>query len=68
MKLIVCGECRFWDEQPMAPHLGLCRRKSPSPLVNLVRPAGEDNHEGKSVAYWPITSHDDWCGEFKEIG
>jgi hypothetical protein len=54
----VCTNCAFWRSS--GSDLGSCRRYPP----RLLTPEG-------SLGHWPVTQHDDWCGEFQarsEVG
>lgn len=48
-----CGCCRFWIGQDNEIS-GTCHRSSPNIITNTPQP----------WAVWPITAHDDVCGEF----
>jgi hypothetical protein len=58
-----CDKCRFWDDDVGFGNDRPCHRMPP------VMMWGE---EGKKVpvdphyGMWPLTSADDWCGEFKQ--
>lgn len=55
-----CEDCKFWEYLEMvSPDTasGLCRRKAPH-----VRSEPEEMHV---VAYWPLVTESDWCGEFE---
>jgi hypothetical protein len=58
-----CANCRFWkvvDDDPEEP--GQCHRRAPLPL-RLVGDANPLFH--LSSTSWPVTTPDDWCGEFE---
>ena len=63
-----CSECRFWlNWDSEMTNLGECHRFPPRMLA-VQRP----DAEGESAATvrpndggWPLTSPDDWCGEFQ---
>ena len=46
-----CDECKYWSG--LGTKDGRCKRMPPAVRDTLGR-------------MWPITSPDDWCGEFKE--
>jgi hypothetical protein len=60
-----CRSCRWWDGWP-GDDAGFCRRHAPKPLPLIIvqDEAGDDHAE----AIWPITTHDDWCGEYQRDG
>lgn len=62
-----CSECKFWiggndglsEDEPFEI-AGECRRKAPLPFL-----VPHDKVPfGQGAAYWPQTSHADFCGEF----
>jgi len=50
-----CGKCRFWSTDTEAT--GCCRRYAPRPLTNGT----------PTETLWPVTDHDDWCGEHRPL-
>lgn len=58
---IRCATCRFWD--PYYDVSGNCQRYAPKPT--LVRSRLEVNNSDLTEALWPITSADDYCGEWE---
>ena len=62
-----CDECRMWydlesTEQGDDGHeSGECRRHAPVSYCISDRESGENNLK----AIWPLTLHDEWCGEFQ---
>ena len=69
MKLLACKDCRFWFVGELALERGIerergneewrsqCRRCPPLPRV-------DESHD-EAFGDWPVTYHDQWCGEFK---
>lgn len=56
-----CHRCRFWDV--IMVESGYCRRYAPRGVVEVsIDDDGDD--ETPVQAVWPVTRHDDWCGEF----
>ncbi len=53
-----CASCRWWGEilDGCAPPSGACKRRAPVALG-----------DGDWDAMWPLTNHDDWCGEHAPI-
>lgn len=47
-----CETCVYWVTQYAGNRIGSCRRRSPSC--------------GATVSNWPLTNHEDWCGEYAE--
>ncbi len=67
-----CDGCKFWkhreDKDDIEP-IGHCRRFPPS-LASLEEEPGEPAKNAASILEpyhfrFPVTFHDDWCGEFK---
>ncbi len=60
-----CGNCKFWDVLEMwsGDPQGECHRFPPHFFPLMAR----DYKECLSNGAWilPVTSDDDWCGEFK---
>ena len=59
MNDVTCRDCKFWrlGKDPGVA-LGECKRHAPKPKIKLA---------GKPYALvWPVTNHDDFCGEFEE--
>ncbi len=56
-RIETCEKCRWWDI--VQEKDGHCRRYAIKPYI--------PNPEGlcSDEALWPITQHDDWCGEFE---
>jgi hypothetical protein len=52
-----CARCRYWRRLEANPSQGECRRRAPRPVTD----GGVH-----SVATWPVTDPDDWCGEFRD--
>lgn len=50
-----CPDCAYWLEEP-GEDFGECRRYAPRPVTGDVT---------KTVPYWPTTTSDEWCGEFR---
>lgn len=59
-----CWNCVFWRPQSSEPRCvsGECRKRAPVAPVALV-PYGFD--PVPPVALWPVTWHDDFCGDWK---
>jgi proteasome lid subunit RPN8/RPN11 len=56
-----CRTCRYF-EHFVESMIGQCRRHPPTVLyATRVNP-----FDSGSVAYWPVTSVDTWCGEYEE--
>lgn len=57
-----CEHCKYWREESNGD--GECRRRAPSSRLVF---AGEpvEGTESEALVYWPLTSHEDWCGEFE---
>lgn len=51
-----CETCRFWGG-----NFGYCHRYPPVRSADP-HPAAHDDKPGWC---WPITDHDDWCGEYQ---
>jgi hypothetical protein len=77
MGAVECENCRFWERPYIRinPHIGRCKRNAPRPMSHyqITAFAGDDPEGDRSAeelglyVYWPVTSSDDWCGEFSEI-
>jgi hypothetical protein len=52
--------CRFWDRREKKWY---CRRYAPHALIMVT---GQPATPATSI-YWPITTENDWCGEYKEV-
>ncbi len=52
--VVVCNQCAFWTHP--GTHDGTCRRHAP-----------ETGDSVDQVAHWPLTHHDDQCGEGLEV-
>jgi hypothetical protein len=50
-----CGSCRFWNSDDEV--IGRCLRNAPSVVVDMIA-------DKRIWAVWPMTAHDDVCGEF----
>lgn len=61
-----CENCRFYAAQGEESTQGDCRRYAPHPSNVRVRDIGERGAP-RFDAWWPVMSHDDWCGEFEAI-
>ena len=51
-----CETCRYWNKGTHVPSgmtVYTCRRTPPTP---------------GAITLWPITKHDDWCGEWRARG
>jgi hypothetical protein len=48
--VITCGHCKFWLEKQ--DPVGVCRRYPPTTV------------SASGHVAWPVTNHEDWCGEF----
>jgi hypothetical protein len=60
-----CGNCKFWaavrdHRTPMISENHDCRRHAPSPYTVA------DGHH-MTLYNWPMTNHDDWCGDFVDF-
>jgi hypothetical protein len=55
-----CRHCRFWDV--IMVESGYCRRYAPRGVVEVA--IEDDDDDAPVVAVWPVTHHDDWCGEY----
>jgi hypothetical protein len=55
-----CVLCFFWSS-PSDDFVGQCRVKAPIGHGQLFVSRAKFNSED---AFWPVTKHDDWCGEF----
>jgi len=51
-----CGQCRFWLD---GDELGVCHRHAPMPYA-------AENEPGDAETVWPLTSANQWCGEFEK--
>lgn len=70
-KYCACATCAFWDR--IQDNLnGFCRRKSPVWDGRVATTADNYDYEKKYCHYsgtsaiWPVTSEDDYCGEWCE--
>jgi len=56
-----CEACRYWQCLDRYEHddVGRCRRHAPQTVKDSM-----DN----TFRSWPCTFHDDWCGEFVDVG
>ena len=58
---ISCSICAYWNQGAENPEIGECRRGPPAVVVihdeecNLV-----------PTSLFPVTSDDEWCGEYQE--
>ncbi len=56
-----CGTCQFWHTTDAAVGNQTCRRFPPFVVSEMFKhqplPAPE-------AGVWPVTSYDDWCGEW----
>lgn len=61
-----CGACQFWKKANDPMTIGECRRNAPKPLGWVT---GNDDEETRPlvVAAWPVTTQDDFCGEFVSV-
>jgi hypothetical protein len=59
--MVKCSDCRFWAEQAngASADTGECRQRSPQ-ITAWDEP---DTASAFPIAYWPVTSKDEWCGE-----
>lgn len=57
-----CPGCRFWDA--FDARSGECRRHAPT-AVQFAQTQDANERGGDSGAVWPVTSDDDWCGEWE---
>lgn len=55
-----CDTCRFWSRDEGDGCFGECRRHAPRPWKSETC---DDFDDGPTVAFWPETANDDWCGE-----
>jgi hypothetical protein len=55
-----CDTCKFWDQESEVTAVGLCRRYAPR---SAVRPSTEK--QMVMDVGWPITTGQDWCGEWE---
>lgn len=76
-----CDKCRFWEPwkpEDHKPHPndieGKCRRFPPvlsdagvADCVNADESEAAEVPNNMYVWFQPITSGDDWCGEFKQV-
>jgi hypothetical protein len=60
-----CATCDYWQRQGEGvSSKGLCRRKAPVPFGSGYVVAGAQGRPDLiSVAVWPKTAPDDWCGD-----
>jgi hypothetical protein len=56
-KIKACANCAFWDASNESE--GSCRRSAPQTVVFEI----SSKQSVKTV--FPVTSADDWCGEFQ---
>lgn len=61
-----CENCRFFAASGGESTRGDCRRHAPHPATIRLRSYSEQGPEAYE-SYWPVMSHDDWCGEFEPI-
>ena len=54
---ISCETCCFWQRLDLGMDIGECRYRAPSPRASQT-----------STTSWPITTDDDWCGDWDETG
>ena len=65
-----CETCQHWSRWRNAGdaffHLGNCRRLPPiAPEQNIFHVSGERReYTGLGRGLWPVTTTDDWCGEY----
>lgn len=70
-----CENCKFWDntesENNQLECEGICRIKSPHFMLSQISfyvDKSDWDYRTTHQGCWPITSSDDWCGEFKNKG
>jgi hypothetical protein len=64
----ICADCRYWHEDRFVDHHereGQCRRHAPGPVA-VPFDTCEETAGPFPIAYWPLTAHHDWCGDFKK--
>jgi len=52
-----CESCKFW--RVWGEKRGECHRNAPLPM-------SPSNSPSRNGTHWPLTQHDQWCGEFQE--
>jgi hypothetical protein len=61
---VSCKTCVFF--QPVEGLLAECHRRAPTFVThNIRRVNGDDGKVSEPVAYFPETSADEWCGEWR---
>lgn len=67
-----CDKCKFWEKNYLE-NQGICRRYPPHFDPNTEPEQGEygyrlDRYRNFASSFiFPVTTGDDWCGEFKEL-
>ena len=60
-----CKKCVFWSSEVVEGEVqlfGTCRRRAPHPRSAV----DTGNQRPDRWAEWPLTTEDDWCGEFNK--
>ena len=52
---ISCDSCCYWQRLDPDMDIGECRYRAPSPRASQT-----------STTSWPITTDDDWCGDWED--
>jgi len=64
-----CENCRYWGSDGPCPdelvHPGYCRRFPPIILQDRDGDESIDSYGRGCDSFYPITFHDDWCGEWQ---
>jgi hypothetical protein len=61
-----CENCRYFAAFGGESERGDCRRYAPHPS-NVRVDNRDDDGSVRFESWWPVMSHDDWCGEFEKI-
>lgn len=61
-----CDDCKFWLKfETESAKDGQCRRMPPQNVGESTWKQSEYVYIIEAETLWPVTTCDDWCGEFK---
>ena len=58
-----CKDCKWWDLE-WDEKESFCHRNAPSIIRAQLFPIEKVDSSECDSAVWPVTRHNDWCGEF----
>lgn len=62
-----CETCKFWKKANEPMTIGECRRHAPK-AIGWVGGNDDEDRIPPVVAVWPVTTNDDFCGEWVDHG